>query len=120
MRRILLVGEQNPHGGDPRLALYPLPACGSGGRLQRILGLSVTEYLRRHDRVNLCRDAWDRYEAIKSGQRVTAERPFGSGIVVCGSKAAGAFGLPYTPMTIFEHLGLYMLVLPHPAVQGVE
>jgi hypothetical protein len=52
--RVVLVGESNPYGADPRYALYPLPPQASGGRLARILGLSARQYLRAFPhRVNL-------------------------------------------------------------------
>jgi hypothetical protein len=35
--KILLVGETNPYGGDPRYALYNEPSNSAGGRLQRLI-----------------------------------------------------------------------------------
>lgn len=117
MRSIILVGEQNPHGGDPDMALYPLPEHASGGRLQReILGLSRGDYLRDHDRVNLCRDAWDRDEAAESARRILSERPHNSGVVILGRKAEAAFGWVYQRYEVRYVLpGLHMLALPHPS-----
>lgn len=107
MRRILLVGEQLAHGGDPRLALYPDPPNSAGARLARILGLSPSEYLERFDRVNLCQDAWDENEARETARTIRATRPAGSGIVLLGRKAQRAFA--YAPAL------LYVLALPHPS-----
>ena len=68
-RRILLVGESNPYGADPEFALFPLPERASGARLQEILRLSTGEYLRRHDRVNLCAEGkWSGPLARQSAQ----------------------------------------------------
>jgi hypothetical protein len=66
---VLLLGELNPRGADPRLALYHMPPGCSGDRLRRILGLSPAAYLRL-DRVNLCDWRWEpeaayaRYEEV--------------------------------------------------------
>ena len=71
-RRVWLVGEHNPYGADPEFALYPLPANATGGRLQRlILGVSMTDYMRHYERVNLCTDKFS----------VTAARQAAGGIL---------------------------------------
>lgn len=122
MNRILLVGESNPYGDDPDFALYPLPEHASGGRLARILGLSRGEYLRRHDRVNLCVGAWSMPAAVERALQVHGERPEGSGIVLCGVKVAGAFrraaAYPddqFKPMSLAQHGSRWYLTLPHPS-----
>ena len=56
--RVLLVGEVNPYGADPRMALYHLPRGASGDRLREILGLDDATYIRRLSRVNLCTGRW--------------------------------------------------------------
>lgn len=92
----LLVGEVNPYGADPEMALYPLPENAAGGRLARILGLSRTEYLRRFDRVNLCSGYWTIQEARCSARRIAVERwnrpPEDRGAVIAlGKKVQRAF-----------------------------
>lgn len=121
-RRILIVGESNPYGDDPEFALYPLPEYASGGRLARILGLSRTEYLRRHDRVNLCTGTWSIKAAEQRALALHAERPAGTGIVLCGAKVALAFRragaytpAEFLPLSRAEHGGRHYLVLPHPS-----
>ena len=61
--RVLVVGESNPHGSDPRLALYHRPRRASGNRLRLIMGLSDAAYLRYLDRANLCVGRWSEQEA---------------------------------------------------------
>ncbi len=56
--RTLLVGLDNPHSGDPKHALSPLPAGATGGRIVEFIQENLTEYtvrdyLRDFDRVNL-------------------------------------------------------------------
>lgn len=114
--RPLLVGEDNPHHSDPRLALWPRPSQYAGGRLCRILGMDERRYLRAFDRVNLCDGAWDAAEA-----RANAERLLGLGkpLVLLGSKVCRAFGATFTPETLFTVRelapGVNAAVLPHPS-----
>lgn len=117
-RRILLVGEANPYGGDPRMALYPLPENASGGRLARILGLSATEYLRAFRRVNLCPTDWSLKEARRRADEL---RLAGGALVLCGAKVSGAFGYPFEPFAVraAEHVlaaqPFLYAILPHPS-----
>jgi hypothetical protein len=122
VRRVLLVGELNPYGGDPKFALFPLPEHASGGRLARILGLSRSEYLRRHDRVNLCTGEWRAKEAAEQAQALHARRPDGTAIVLCGTKVAAAFRSAaaftqeeFQPLSLALHQHIYYLTLPHPS-----
>lgn len=116
MNKILLVGELNPYGVDPKYALYPQPAHASGARLQEILGLSLTDYLKHHDRVNLCTRVWSAKAARERAQELQLERPAGTGIVCCGAQVAKAFDLPYV-VGIVHHPGYkqIFLVIPHPS-----
>lgn len=105
----LLVGEVNPYGADPEMALYPLPEEASGGRLARILGLSRGEYLRRFDRVNLCSGRWSEREARDAAYALmTSGRPK----ILLGTKVRKAFG--YDPFPLFTRSGDYYF-LPHPS-----
>ena len=116
MSRVLLVGEQLAHGGNPRFALYPSPPNSAGARLARILGLLPNEYLERFERVNLCADAWDTVEAEISAYRVKSSRPLGSGVVLLGRKAQLAFGWKRPRYEVsLSSCGLYVLALPHPS-----
>lgn len=105
----LLVGEVNPYGADPEMALYPLPEHAAGGRLARILGLSHGEYLRRFDRVNLCTGAWSLPAARQASYRYRLE---GQPKILLGRKVAQAFG--YEAGQPFEKIGdIYLM--PHPS-----
>lgn len=113
---ILLVGEANPYGSEPRFALYPLPEKASGGRLARILGLTNLEYLARHDRVNLCPGKWSIRTARWSATQVLAVRRPGSGIVLLGTKVAQAFGLEkHNDIEGYNLGGVKLLCIPHPS-----
>lgn len=108
---VLLVGEANPYGGDPDMALYPLPEHASGGRLARILGLSRGEYLRTFDRCNLCAVEWRLPEARERARQLVAENRV---MVLLGAKVARAFGGEYEPFTR-SGVGSAVYVLPHPS-----
>lgn len=115
----LLVGELNPYGSDPDMALYPLPEHASGGRLQRILGLSRGEYLRRFDRVNLCTGWWSMKAARERAHEIALERD-GQVVILLGVRVAQAFGFHPEP---FKRWGRSMdsvgpgvvYILPHPS-----
>ena len=117
----LLVGEANPYGASPAMALYPLPEGASGDRLCRlIMGLERRDYLKRFDRVNLCPERWSQplaranARAIMNGEdRV---------VVLLGSKVAGAFGYLYEPFTVKKQDWVEggtgprtFVLLPHPS-----
>ncbi len=108
----LLVGEQNPYGGDPEYALYPVPEGCSGQRLCcLILGMYRKDYLAAFERKNLCDGRWDMCLARKRAQEL---RTWGAPIVLLGSKVARAFGHdPFEPFTVAD--GGKTLVLPHPS-----
>lgn len=92
--RVVLVGELNPYGGDPRHALYDEPERASGGRLRRlVLGLPRRLYLDPEliERGNLCTGRWSAPAARARAARVVEERPE-SVIVMLGRRVAAAFG----------------------------
>lgn len=115
----LLVGEVNPYGSDPAMALYPLPAHAAGGRLAAILNMSLSTYLRAFRRVNLCTGTWDEKIASAHARCILAgltsdPRP----LVLLGRKVARAFGLDAPP---FHAAPLpiastpMVILLPHPS-----
>ena len=106
----LLVGEQNPYGGDSYYALYPSPEGCSGDRLCRlVLGMHRSVYLEVFDRTNLCDGPWVASDARRRAVEIVSESR--SKIVLLGSKVCRAFGVVYHP---FERFSRY-LVLPHPS-----
>jgi hypothetical protein len=116
VNKILLVGELNPYGADPEYALYPLPAHASGNRLKEILGLTLREYLKEHDRVNLCTGSWSAKAAKLRAFELLEVREPGTGLVLCGSKVAYAFNQTYPGGFLHRTArGLFVLVIPHPS-----
>lgn len=119
--RPLLVGEGNPYGADPRMALFPKPDGASGSRLcHDILGFKwAAHYLRAFDRVNLCPRDWSQKEAIQEAVRQHDGRHWQ--FILLGRKVASAFRLEHVPpFTIWNYWGPnfpnhWMLTLPHPS-----
>ena len=112
----LLVGELNPHGSDPRHALFPYPKNGSGGRLcYKILGMSRLQYMSTFDRVNLCTGKWDRKKAAEKALEIIGET--GPRIIVMlGAKVTRAFMYKYyVPFIYHQKYGKTMVTLPHPS-----
>jgi hypothetical protein len=116
----LLVGESNPYGADPEMAL--LPAV--GGLLRSpVMGISRDEYLRRFDRANLCEGRWSMPAARREVRRLIDER---SGVpapanvlVLLGRRVVeAAFGRGYMPEPFTRWQsegGPTLVVLPHPS-----
>ncbi len=108
--RPLLVGEVNPYGSDPGMALYPLPEGASGDRLRRILGMTRAEYLRTFDRVNLCEGTWSTAAARRRAKElICGGRP---GYVLLGRRVAEAFGWRRWPAFSSN---FHFVFLPHPS-----
>jgi hypothetical protein len=108
-----LVGELNTRTSSGDMALYPLPPNGSGGRLRRILGLGVEDYLTKFDRINLCSESWNDSEARELARKV--RRP-GRRLVLLGRRVARIFGLG--GLEFFQRIekdGVVFFLLPHPS-----
>lgn len=116
MSKPLIVGEANPYGGDPAMALYPLPERASGDRLcTLVMGLNRARYLSMFDRVNLCPERWSAPVARENARLICAGAH--DTVVLLGSKVAGAFGLEFNPFTsgrLAKSDHQYVL-LPHPS-----
>ena len=124
MGRILLVGEDNPYGSNPRHALFPLPPNAAGGRLMRHLGLRRATYLgERVRRINLCQGKWDGTEARARTRGIKFfDASSYDAVVILGAKVRDAFG--FNDRDFFEafttvHPGngatSNYVVLPHPS-----
>ena len=108
--RIVLVGEANPYGSDPTMALYPMPENSAGQRLCcNILGMWRRVYLQTFERVNLCPSVW----SIREARTNAAKLLMGGGkFMLFGSKVCSGFGVPFIPFTIKDDV---LLRLPHPS-----
>jgi hypothetical protein len=117
--RPLLVGEDNPYSRDPRYALYPEPEHSAGGRLCRlVMGLSVKDYIRGFERVNLCAGEWSAAEASVHADAIMSRvtNTANARVVLLGSKVATAFRFDYAPFTSLHYLDRVRVVfLPHPS-----
>lgn len=115
--RPLLVGEDNPYGSDPRYALYPEPRNSAGGRLCRdIMQLSVKDYIRGFERVNLCAGKWSMTEARESARLVKMRPEIPLAYVLLGAKVCAAWGVAYEPFRVSPSgLGCLQVILPHPS-----
>jgi uracil-DNA glycosylase len=118
-RRVLLVGEVNPYGADPRMALYHLPRGASGDRLREILGLDDATYGLHLSMVNLCAGRWSTRAARDLAGRLLAARPE-QVFVLLGARVRDALDGP----SFLEHelrwvdggaRSKTLLSLPHPS-----
>ena len=116
--RLILVGEQNPHGSNPAHALYPHPRGCAGERLCRVvLGLREETYLRSFERRNLLTGTrWRTKEARSAARDLEVDLgPTPAVVVMLGNKVRMAFGM--TLLEFFESApdGHRYLALPHPS-----
>lgn len=128
---VLLIGEDNPYGGDPRFALYPYPRRASGHRLMTILGVAEGVYLDDEAiaRTNLCPEHWSAKLARKNA-RAIHEAPPAATVVLLGRKVAEAFGaeifsssvafLPFTATYMVKDPPVHYVALPHPSGRCTE
>jgi mutator protein MutT len=120
---VVVVGEVNPYGADPKYALYDEPAGSAGGRLRRLVfGLCRTSYRRWTRRFNLCTGAWGPAKARHTVGQIWGRCGPDETIVLLGRKVAGAFGLghlaPFTRQDVVQVDGgnlLRYVILPHPS-----
>lgn len=123
--RVLLVGEVNPHGSDPRHALYHLPRTSSGNRLRCILGLTDLEYHRLLDKANLCEGEWSSKQAApRLAELVLSRRGV---VVLLGARVRAAarrmiklaYVDPDPGVEFFGRVtlgsGVVLVSLPHPS-----
>lgn len=127
--RILLVGELNPFGADPRYALYHLPRHSSGNRLRCLLGLTDLEYHRLLDKANLCDGKWSARKALERLGALLDSRGPGGVVVLLGARVRGVarrlarekygadLGLDFfTVLEVGEgELRRILVSLPHPS-----
>jgi uracil DNA glycosylase superfamily protein len=119
----LLLGEANPHGSNPRYALYPEPVGCSGWRLcHLVMGLRSQTYLDWFIRANVFPsppERWSRRAARLAAREVLAQQ-FGNYrndriVVVLGRKVAAACGVDVGTRDYQESDGYKFLFLPHPS-----
>ena len=125
--RVVLVGEDNPHGDDQKMALFPYPPQSAGARLcEVILEMRKGEYLRRFKRRNLCRGKWSAQEAGESAAALLDQaRRDDLALVLLGAKVLAASGWDWKreevvgQSLVFRPLYLdpagALLAIPHPS-----
>lgn len=109
---IVLVGELNPYGTDPRYAFYDLPVRASGYLLRtKVMRVRRTTY-HRFKKYNLCAGVWSAPTARTASSKIIIEHMAGDGalFILLGKKVAEAFG----GIEFFERKG-HILCLPHPS-----
>lgn len=115
--RPLLVGESNPHGAEPRDALWPAPPGSAGARLACLLGLTACEYLRRFERTNLLPPGpWSAPLGRERAATLLAGRDVDAPLVLLGRRVAGAFGARAEAFSrVLLATGHAAVLLPHPS-----
>lgn len=100
-RRIVLIGQAPGPNTHPDLPLFPAPRNSGGGRLHRYTGLSLPDYLRLFQRINLIYSfpgytGHDKDKFPMSAARPAAAnlRPLLAGrrVILVGRAVAKAFG----------------------------
>lgn len=108
---LVIVGELNPYGSEPRYALHDLPVNAAGHRLRdKVLGLGRLSYFRI-PRFNLCTGKWAARDAAAEATRLQALHPEAM-FLLLGRKVATAFGLK--DAELFSTVGRFV-VIPHPS-----
>ncbi len=112
----VVVGEDNPWGNDPRMALFHLPRHASGNRLREHMGLTDAQYVALA-KINLCPEKW----AMKVARAVAGEIKVRSDIrcvIMLGAKVKRAFDMQDVNFFSAGHghkAGPLLISLPHPS-----
>lgn len=110
----IIVGELNPWGTDPDMAMYPLPTYTAGGRMQRIvLGIHRWRYVDL-DRYNLCVGNWSMPKGRAEAKRLIEQHPERV-FALLGRKVAVAFGMAEPAFRVLQHRQSTFVLLPHPS-----
>lgn len=112
-RSLVIVGESNPYGGDPAMALYHLPREASGNRLRQILGLRDATYAKLH-KVNLCEGPWRLQAARQRAMQLISDEGVGV-LILLGTKVRQAFRGPEAFSVLTSPYGRHYIGLPHPS-----
>ena len=121
-QRIVLIGQAPGPKTDPEFPLFPIPKTSAAGRLRDIAGLSMGQYLRAFDRINLIREfpgqtscKEDRFPMAKARENAALLRPLlaGRDVILVGRNVATAFGLGG-----LEFLSWKLVKMTRPAVPG--
>lgn len=124
---LVLVGELNPYGPRPSLALLDAPPGSAGERMRRVvLDIPSRDY-RALPRYNLCDYSWSASATRARVPEIARAHP-GAVLVLLGRKVGDAFGCRFAPddpwgvPSFTEHLldpdrGLdhAVALLPHPS-----
>lgn len=118
--RGLLVGENPGKNTHPDMPLFPWPEKSSAGRLMAMSHLTPGEYLGGLYRRNVCYGReWSRQEARATAREIITvlfDMPRDLAVIVCGVKAAEAFGLSgdfWDPIKLDSRQTA--IVIPHPS-----
>ena len=121
--RIILVGQAPSRNGDPKT---PLIGGRSGFFLQQLCGMSLLQYVRSFETVNVV-EAWPGYSSSKGDlfpadeAKVKAEAKaaswHGRRVILLGKNVARAFGHNKTPLMTWttDSRGFEVAVVPHPS-----
>lgn len=110
---VVVIGELNPYGTDPRYALYDEPHNSAGSVLRRrVFAVPRRVYFDSHlfVRGNICTGVWNLTAARDRVKLVRAEYPE-STYILLGRKVSSAFGYSGT---LIAQSGNYV-ILPHPS-----
>ena len=118
--RGLIVGENPGPNTHPDLPLFPWPDTSSAGRLLSMSRLTPGEYLGGLYRRNVCRSAWSRFEAKATARELVTvlfDMPRDLAVIICGVKAATAFGFEgydyWDPIRLESRQTA--VIIPHPS-----
>lgn len=123
--RPVLVGMNNPHGTDPRYALYPLPERATGWRIWQMIreqdpDVSMSDYRDAFDRRNLLTGPWSDARAAPAAGALRRDVA-GRQVVLLGAKLRDLFLTSRTPCgrdtlpSTDDDRATYVHWLPHPS-----
>lgn len=128
MSNPLLIGQAPGPQTNPDMPLYPIPPTCTGGRLQKMMGLSRKDYLHFFDRTNLLHEfpgqckRDDKFPTRDARIAARAMVPLLGGrlVIFIGRNVSTAFGYPCEVLPFFKwdycpRWEFSFVAVPHPS-----
>jgi hypothetical protein len=121
--KAILLGMNNPYGGDPRYALYPHPPRCTGQRIYEMLrtvrdDVTTLNYIEGFDRRNLVVGEWS-MKVARACARKFLDDVDGRSVLVFGAQTWAALGIdadrPAPGKFVTTLYGAVLYWLPHPS-----
>lgn len=115
----LIVGEQPPAKAGPNHSpMFPYPSNSAGGRLMKLGGLTIGQYLGRLARCNLVNvydPTWNKNHAAARAEQIREIMEPRQTVILCGVQVGAAFGHKGFWKPEVDEKKVVYITIPHPS-----